>query len=99
MTASYRSAGTVALRSADPRPDDHALAHWRHARPYVGDLIHFHFALKADSHPAIWPASVAADRIAAKAPDAEAHQNRGHSLSGKRLAIRPVDDDPEEIYG
>jgi hypothetical protein len=71
----------------------------RHAGTHVGDAIHFQLALEADSHPAKWPASLAADWIGAEAPNAPAHQDGGNGLPGKRTNIRAVDSDVAEIYG
>src|ERR1700682_5189359 len=87
-----RSAGAVSS-------DRHSLPNRRHARSHVGDAIHFQLALKADSHPAKWPASLAAHRIAPEAPDAPAHQDGSNGLPGKRTNIRAVDNDVAEIYG
>ena len=88
------------MRIADPVGSDrHPLPNRSHARSHVGDAIHFQLALKADSHAAKWPTSIASHWIAAEAPYALADQDGGHSLPGKCRHLRPIDNDMARIYG
>src|SRR3984893_11735492 len=77
--------------------DRHPLPNRSHARSHVGDAIHFQLALKADPHPAIWTARIAAHWVAAEPPDAAAHQNGGNGLPRNRTYVRPIHDDSAEF--